>query len=355
MKKNIIFCSGGTGGHIFPAISMINYFKDKSNVILVTDKRALKYIPSIECEIKVFNVSSFSKKKIFSNIFSLIKLFVTFLYSVYFILKKRTDIVFGFGGYVSFSILLAAKFLNRTIYLYEPNLVLGRTNKLFVNSCRKIFTTSNNIINIPKKNLSKFIEVGPIIRNEIIKFSREKKTLNNDEKTIIILGGSQGARIFGEIIPVAISTFCKNNFKIKVVQQVITNQIKKIENFYNEHNIQCKIFDFDSNIAELISKSDLAISRSGSSTIAELEFLQVPFIAIPYPFAMDNHQYENALYYKSKNTCWILEQKNFTSNNLSLLLLEIFNNNNDLKVKRKKMFYDRKTNTLDKIKKEILI
>ena len=90
--------------------------------------------------------------------------------------------------------------------------------------------------------------------------------MNNDEKTIIILGGSQGARIFGEIIPVAISTFCKNNFKIKVVQQVITNQIKKIENFYNEHNIQCKIFDFNSNIAELISKSDLAISRSGSST-----------------------------------------------------------------------------------------
>ena len=223
------------------------------------------------------------------------------------------------------------------------------------NACRKIFTTSNNIINIPKKNLSKFIEVGPIIRNKIIKFSREKKTLNNDEKTIIILGGSQGARIFGEIIPAAISTLCKNNIKINVVQQVITNQIKKIENFYNEHNIQCKIFDFDSNIAELISKSDLAISRSGSSTLAELEFLQVPFIAIPYPFAMDNHQYENALYYKSKNTCWILEQKNFTSNNLSLLLLEIFNNNNDLKVKRKKMFYDRKTNTLDKIKKEILI
>ena len=65
MKKNIIFCSGGTGGHIFPAISMINYFKGKSNVILVTDKRALKYIPSTECEIKVFNVSSFSKKKYF--------------------------------------------------------------------------------------------------------------------------------------------------------------------------------------------------------------------------------------------------------------------------------------------------
>ena len=87
----------------------------------------------------------------------------------------------------------------------------------------------------------------------------------------------------------------------------------------------------------------------------ELEFLQVPFIAIPYPFATDNHQYENALYYKSKNTCWVLEQKNFTSNNLSLLLLEIFNNNNDLNAKRKKMFEDRKLNTLEKIKKEMLI
>ena len=355
MKKNIIFCSGGTGGHIFPAISMINYFRDKSNVILATDKRALKYIPSIECEIKVFNVSSLSGKKIFSNIFSLIKLFVTFLYSIYFILKKRIDIVFGFGGYVSFSILLAAKFLNRTIYLYEPNLVLGRTNKLFVNSCKKIFTTSNNIINIPKKNLSKFIEVGPIIRNEIVKISNKKKKLNDREKTIIILGGSQGAEIFGEVVPVAISSVCKNNFKIKVVQQVLTNQIVKIENYYNEHNIQCKIFDFDPNISELISKSDLAISRSGSSTTAELEFLQVPFIAIPYPFATDNHQYENALYYKSKNTCWVLEQKNFTSNNLSLLLLEIFNNNNDLNAKRKKMLGDRKLNTLEKIKKEMLI
>ena len=160
-----------------------------------------------------------------------------------------------------------------------------------------------------------------------------------------------------------IAAFPKSQSKIfdynRVIKDLnglsVSEFIKKIENFYNEHNIQCKIFDFDFNIAELISKSDLAISRSGSSTIAELEFLQVPFIAIPYPFAMDNHQYENALYYKSKNTCWILEQKNFTSNNLSLLLLEIFNNNNDLKVKRKKMFYDRKTNTLDKIKKEILI
>ena len=239
MKKKVIFCSGGTGGHIFPAISMINYFKDKNNVILVTDKRALKYISSIECEIKVFNVSSLSEKTIFSNILSLIKFFVTFLYSIFFILKKRIDIVFGFGGYASFSILLAAKFLNRTIYLYEPNLVLGRTNKLFLSSCKKIFTTSNSIINIPKKNLSKFVEVGPIIRNEIVKFSKEKKNSNVDKKTIIILGGSQGAEIFGEIVPDAISALCKNNFKIKIIQQAMTNQIKKLENFYKEKNVEC--------------------------------------------------------------------------------------------------------------------
>ena len=200
MKKKIIFCSGGTGGHVFPAISMINSLKNERDIIFATDKRALKYIKSIKCNIKIFDISPLEKKKFLSNMLSLIKLFFSFIFSIYFIFKNKIDMVFGFGGYVSFPILLAAQVLKKKIYLYESNLVLGRTNKFFVNSCEKIFTNSNKIKNIPKNKLHKFIEVGNIIREEIVNFSGINKKNKNDEITIIVLGGSQGAKIFGDVV-----------------------------------------------------------------------------------------------------------------------------------------------------------
>ena len=232
MKKNIIFCSGGTGGHILPAISMCNYIKDESNIILLTDKRGLKFINPTNYETKILNINPLKKNNILLTIFAIIKLFLNFIYLIYFIYKKKIDIVFGFGGYVAFPILLAAKLLNKKIYLHEPNLVLGRTNKFFITSCEKIFTTSNKIINIPKKYAFKFIEVGPIIREEIINFSSKHLPENMEEKTIIILGGSQGAKIFGEIVPNAILNLIKKNKKIKIYQQVLSEQIESVKLFY---------------------------------------------------------------------------------------------------------------------------
>ena len=353
--KKIIFCSGGTGGHIFPAITMINYLRDKYETILVTDKRAIKYIKSIKCETQIIEGIKFTKENFFSNLFSILKLLNLLLKSIKIILKEKPDIVFGFGGYVSVPILIAAKLLNKKIYLYEPNLILGRANRLFLSSCVKIFTHTNKIKNFSMKYKKKFIEVGNIIREEITTCSVKNPIVAKKEKNIIILGGSQGAKIFAEIIPNAILYLAKNNIKVNVVQQALPDQIELLNKFYNKNNISCNIFEFQPNISELISKSDLAISRSGASTTAELEYLQIPFIAIPYPFATDNHQYENALYYMENDECWILEQKNFTSEKLGNLLRNIFNNPEHLQNKKKKMFYNRKTNTLEIIKKEIQI
>ena len=236
--------------------------------------------------------------------------------------KEKPDFVFGLGGYVSFPICLAAKLLNIKILLYEPNLVLGRANKYFVRYCSRLFINSNDILNLPNKYLTKCVEVGNILREEIIKYEVPEKNNLNSKKTILILGGSQGAEIFGEAIPQVILDINKS-YKINVIQQSLPKQVNEIQNFYNQNNIENYIFSFHENIAELISKADLAISRCGSSTIGELEFLGVPFVAIPYPFAKDNHQYQNAIYYEKKGCCWILEQNNFDTNNLYNLILEI--------------------------------
>ena len=143
------------------------------------------------------------------------------------------------------------------------------------------------------------------------------------------------------------------NYKINVIQQALPKQVNKIKNFYNKNNIENYIFSFHENIVELISKADLAISRCGSSTIGELEFLGVPFVAIPYPFAKDNHQYQNAIYYEKKGCCWILKQKNLSFGNLKQMLIKIFNNNVELISKRENMLKNDSKNTLLKIEKEI--
>ena len=100
-------------------------------------------------------------------------------------------------------------------------------------------------------------------------------------------------------------------------------------------------------------KADLAISRCGASTMGELEFLGIPLIAIPYPFAKDDHQSQNAIYYEKKGCCWILNQKNLNFNTLKKLLNNILNNNVELSLKRENMFKNESKNSLSKIEREL--
>ena len=351
MKKKILFCSGGTGGHVFPSVSLINFFKKKEyKTILIIDKRGAKYLKKDFFLPKILEVSFPTRTGIINKILFYLKLILTSFNSFLFLNKEKPNFVFGLGGYVSFPVCLAAKLLNIKIFLYEPNLVLGRANKFFMRFCSKLFTNSNNIINLHNKYLFKCVEVGNILREEIIKHELSKKDKSNSKKTILILGGSQGAEIFGEKIPQVILNLSKN-YRINIIQQSLPKQINKIKNFYNKNNIENYIFSFQENIVELISRADLAISRCGSSTVGELEYLGVPFIAIPYPFAKDNHQYQNAIYYKEKGCCWLLEEKNLSLNSLEEILSKILNNN--IESLAIELFKNDSKNTLLKIEKEI--
>jgi len=353
MKRKILFCSGGTGGHIFPSISLINFLKKKEyEIILVTDKRGAKYLKKDFFLYKILNVGFPDRSGIINKIFYYLKLIPTFFNSFLFLMKEKPNFIFGFGGYVSFTVCLAAKLLNIRILLYESNIILGRVNKFFVPFCVRLFTNSNNILNLHKKYLYKSVEVGNILREEIIRYKLPVKNNPNSIKTIIILGGSQGAEIFGKIIPQTILDLNKN-YRINIIQQSLPEQIEEIQNFYNNNNIKNYIFSFHENIAELMSRADLAISRCGASTIGELEFLGIPFVAIPYPLAKDNHQYQNAIYYEKKGCCWILNQKNLSPYSLKEILNNILNNNVELSLKKENMLKNDSKNTLLKIEKEI--
>ena len=118
--------------------------------------------------------------------------------------------------------------------------------------------------------------------------------------------------------------------------------------------IKFSLFDFEESLAKLIIKSDLCITRSGASSLAELVYLSIPFITIPFPYAKDNHQFDNAIFYKNKNCCWLLEQKNINNNELFDLITHITTDHKDVESKITEMKKISYQNTWNNINKKLL-
>ena len=114
------------------------------------------------------------------------------------------------------------------------------------------------------------------------------------------------------------------------------------------------MFSYDNNILEFLKDSNLCITRAGASTIAELTFINIPYLAIPYPYAKDNHQYENALFYKNKDCCWLLDQNSITSDILSKKLIQIIENREDYLKKKKNMENFSYQNSWNKVNEKII-
>ena len=142
---------------------------------------------------------------------------------------------------------------------------------------------------------------------------------------------------------------------IKVLQQVMNQKSKQnIEDLYKKNYLDYELFEFDDNLLARASNYDLAITRSGASTISELSYLNIPFIAIPYPYAKDNHQYFNSKFYKNKNCCWLISQKDINENNFMELLNNILKNKNDYFVVKNNLKQLNKQNTWEKNKEMII-
>ena len=255
-------------------------------------------------------------------------LFLT-IKSIFFLKKEKINLLFSTGGYMSLPLILAGKFLNLKIYLLEPNLVLGKANKFFLSSCKKIFCYTKQIKNFPEKFINKKVIIYPLVRNEFYKIKTRK--INNDKFCLLVVGGSQGASIFDKNLKKSILNISKK-FSIKIIQQTHLNNIFSLKEFYSKNNVENDIFNYDKNFIDKVAGTDLCITRAGATTLAELSILNVPFIAVPLPNSKDNHQFENANFYLKNNCCWILEQNVFEEK-IERLIEEILQNKSNINKK----------------------
>jgi UDP-N-acetylglucosamine--N-acetylmuramyl-(pentapeptide) pyrophosphoryl-undecaprenol N-acetylglucosamine transferase len=355
MSKKIIFTTGGTGGHIFPALRLMEHFSSKGyDVLLVTDKRGNKFLENYSnLKSYALNTSTPTNKNFFNKVISFLKIFYSIIQSIKILKKEKPDLIFGFGGYVSIPISFIAKFFRIPLIIYENNMRLGRANKFLSFFSVKILLAKSIESKFSKKHKIKSLHVGPILSKNIYKYSKKIKNYKKENFSILVLGGSQGTKIFGDIIPQVIQML-KNEIKtIEVNQQCIIEQKDRISNFYEKNKIKSNVFEFEKDLAKLLSSADLAITRCGAATTAELAHTLTPFIGVPLQNSIDDHQYYNAKYYEDLGCCWVLEEDNFNTKNLFNLIIEIIKSKNKLENMCKNMKKNLSINPYNDIENEV--
>ena len=306
MKKNFLITTGGSGGHVVPATIFYDHLVKVANLTVSTDSRGLKYLDKKNYNFKIIDTPKLNK--IYLLPINLIKISLLTFRSYHFLKNEKIKKIFSTGGYMSLPIILAARLLKLEIYLIEPNQTIGRANKFFLSSCKKIFCYTKKINTFPDKFKNKIIKINPLVKENVYKIKKLPK--KNDKFTILIIGGSQGANIFDKNLKSFLVNISKK-YSIRIVHQTNEDNVTNLQNFYISNNLENKIFSFDRKLATIMQQADLSITRAGASTLAELSTLSIPFIAVPLPTARDNHQSANADFYKSKDCCWIIEQSVF--------------------------------------------
>ena len=227
MKEKILISTGGSGGHVMPAITIHDHLKIEYDVVISTDYRGLNYFDTNILKVFVIDTPRLNKSILLP--FATLKVFFLTIKCLFLLKEEKIKILISTGGYMSLPLCFAAKILNIKIFLLEPNMVIGRANKFFLNFCEKIICYSKNIIGFPSKFQNKLKILNPLIRKKYY----EKTPIKKIDKifTIMIIGGSQGAQIFDEIIHRAIIKISEI-YSLRIIHQTNKKNLVFFKKYY---------------------------------------------------------------------------------------------------------------------------
>ncbi len=333
-SKKIIIAGGGTGGHIFPAIAIAEELEKRGYTIIFAGS-SKGFNPSFFNNKIFYSIPSAGVKnqKLFKIILAFFKVFYGILYSLLLLFKIKPVAVFGVGGYVSVPVVLAAAILRIPIYIQEQNVSVGIANRILGFFSRKIFLGFKDAENFFQKR--KCVFTGNPLRKEFY----SSYQYNPNSNTLLILGGSQGARAINNLIISILKDIELLFPKIIIVHQTGKSDFFEVKSRYQNTNIKSTILEFIDDMVSKYVEASLVIARSGAMTVSELIAIGRPAILIPYPRKGQNDQTENAYYLKSLGVAEVVEQGNefkerfwskFTAIYNPITLLKMHNNFSNL-------------------------
>lgn len=316
--ETVLIAAGGTGGHLFPAFSLCEELKRRGiECDLVTDERAGQYGIDFPGR-AVHHVPSATLRG--KSPVAVARMVMTLLSGVLaarrLIGKIKPSVIVGFGGYPTVPPVLAARIGGVPSVIHDANAVLGRANKLLASVADVIALAFENTKHV--RTGKKVRVVGMPVRDAVKAARRDyPKRSGADPFRLLVFGGSQGAKVFGDIVPDAIAALPQAlKARLKLVQQVREEDLERVHSVYEAARIDAELQPFFSDLPERIADAHLVIARSGASTIAELTVLGRPALLVPFPHALDNDQLENATRLQEVGGAWCIEQKDFTPDRL---------------------------------------
>lgn len=305
-KLKVAIVTGPTGGHFFPGLAIGEELAGEGNIAVSF------FVPRREYLIRWLEKKGFKYKAVpevritLKNVLSPFKFVWLFFRAVIFLSEGRFNGLVVTGSYTTVPFLLAARLLNKKIFVHEQNFLPGKVTKLSAFIADRIALSFPHFAALPKR---KTVVTGfPIVSDFKRKFSADELRgefgFSGENKTVLVLGGSQGASFINRIVAENLKYL--SGKKVQFIH-LAGKEKEKLEGDYGRCKVRAKVFDFYYDMAKLYNIADIAVCRAGGGTLAEISGWKIPAVVIPYPYA-GAHQKHNAAYFAGRGGCSMLEQ-----------------------------------------------
>ncbi len=322
LSRPVVLAAGGTGGHIFPAQALAMELLVRGySLVLVADSRSEAFDGALgELEIHRIDAAGVAGRGYMAKLIAFLRLGRGYLQARRLLRRLDPLVVVGFGSYPSAPTVLAAQHIGRKTVIHEQNAVLGRANRMLAPRATRIATAFESVSALRAIDRDKVVWTGNPVRPEIVAVRECAYCAPKNDKTlnIMVLGGSQGAKVLGEVVPQALADLpLKIRARLNVLQQCRVDEVTAAREIFKNAGIKAEVSVFFDDIPARLASAALVICRSGASTIAELTTVGRPAILVPFAHATDDHQTANAEGLSDAGGGWIIQQDGLTAALLS--------------------------------------
>ncbi|WP_404379374.1 undecaprenyldiphospho-muramoylpentapeptide beta-N-acetylglucosaminyltransferase [Caenispirillum salinarum] len=324
----IVLTAGGTGGHVFPAEALAATLLERGHdLTLVTDARGAEYGGVLgqlkTVRVRAGQVAGRGRLGQMAGLFDILR----GAWEARKILAgMKPAVVVGFGGYASIPAMAAASMLHLPTIIHEQNGVLGRANRMLAKKVTAVATSFEDVRRLPPGVAHE--RVGMPVRQAIVdvRDTPYPDTGPDDRLRVLVLGGSQGARVLSDVVPGALAALPEPlRRRLDVTQQCRPEDLDRVRAAYDRADLDhVALADFFSDVPQRLAEAHLVIARAGASTVAEAMVVGRPAILVPLPHAIDDHQTANAQALDAAGGGWLIPQDRFTVELLAARLTDLF-------------------------------